>query len=156
MRSATASSLVVGVVAFLLMGGLIVEFSLRGLAEEAPTIAKDKPEASPQLPGRYVHVALYTFKSDLPDGTLVAFAADAEKCFSQIPEIRGFQVGSPASQATPKVWMVEPKGDFHVGVVLCLDGFKGLAKYANHPKHNELKQKYAKFFEKIVVYDFQG
>ena len=157
MRTATVGRLVgVALVALMLVGGLFAAFSVRGWAGEASQVAEDKAEANRQLPGRYVHVALYTFKADLPEGTLAAFTADAEKCFRQIPEVRSFRVGLPAGQATPKAWMVEPKGDFQVGVVLSFDGYEGLQKYGNHPRHNELKQKHAKFFDKIVVYDFQS
>jgi len=125
-----------------------------GRAGDAPAGGKDP--AATRLPGRYVHVALYTFKADAPKGTAAAFREEAEKCFGQIPEVRGFRVGPPAGRATPKAFMVEPRGDYHVGVVLCFDGYDGLAKYGTHPRHDELKQKYAKFFDKIVVYDFEG
>lgn len=157
MRSATVGRLVgvVGV-AFCVVGVLIAVFSSHGFATESSKIAEDKAETGSQLPGQYVHVALYTFKSDLPEGTVADFVDEAEECFGQVPGIRSFRVGVPAGKKTPKAWMVQPNGDYHVGAVLCFDGYHGLAKYGNHPKHNELKQKYAKFFDKIAVYDFQG
>lgn len=156
MRTSTAGRVAgVALVAFCLLSGLISALSQQGLAEE-PRKRREKKVEATQLPGQYVHVALYTFKSDAPEGTVAAFAADAKKCFGQIPEVRSFRIGLPAGQGTPKAWMVEPKGAFHVGAVISFDDFAGMAKYGNHPKHNELKQKYAKFFDKIVVYDFEG
>ncbi len=156
MKSATTGRLVgVVVIVICVVGVLITKFSPLGFATETPN-TKDHAEAISQLPGQYVHVALYTFKSDLPEGTVAGFVEDAQKCFHQIPGVRSFRVGVPAGQKTPEAWMVQSKGDYHVGAILCFDGYKGLAKYGNHPRHNELKQKYATFFDKIVVYDFRS
>jgi hypothetical protein len=120
-----------------------------------PPAPKEKVDPNPPLDGPYVHVALYTFKATAPKGTVQDFIADAEKCFGQIAEVKGVRVGAPAKRATAKAAGVEPKGDYHVAVVLTFDGYGGLAKYGNHPRHNELKKKYARFFEKIVTYDFE-
>ena len=153
MRIATAGCLVtVGFMGIWALAACLAPTA--GRAGDAPAAGKD--EETPRLRGRYVHVALYTFKADVPKGTAADFQEAAEKCFRQIPELRGFRVGPPAGRATPKAFMVEPRGDYHVGIVLCFDGYDGLAKYGNNPRHNELKQKYAKFFDKIVVYDFEG
>jgi hypothetical protein len=83
------------------------------------------------------------------------FVADAEKCFGQIPEVRRVRVGPPAKKATPRGVNVEPRADYHVGVVLTFDGFAGLAKWEKHPKHAELKKKYDKLIEKVVTHDFE-
>src|SRR6266446_5682649 len=73
-------------------------------------------EANLKLPGRYVHVALYTFKPDAPKGTVAAFATDADKCFQLIPSVRGYRVAPPAERGAPAAWSVQPSGDYHVGV----------------------------------------
>ncbi len=121
-------------------------------------VAPQEEKAAPatRITGPYVHVAFYTFRPDTPAERVAAFAADAEKCFALVPPVRTFRVGTPAERATPKAYGVEPRGDYHVGVVLTFDGYPGLATYGNHPRHNELKAKYARFFERILAYDFEG
>ena len=68
---------------------------------------------------------------------------------------RRVRVGPPARKATPRGVNVEPRADYHVGVVLTFDGFGGLAKWEKHPKHAELKKKYDKLIEKVVTHDFE-
>jgi hypothetical protein len=109
-----------------------------------------------ELPGKFVHVALYRFKSDAPAGTAKKFTAEANECFAQIPKVRGFRVGPPAKRGTPAAFTVQPLSDYQVGVVLCFDDFAGLAAYGNHPRHNELKKKYGPLFGKIITYDFES
>ena len=134
---------------------LALILSLRGSAGDRPRGAAEQGEDS-YLPGRYVHVALYTFKADVPKGTLDSFAMEAENCFRQVPSVRGFRLGQPAKPGTPALWGVQPRSDYHLGVVLSFEDFAGLAKYGNDPRNVALKQKYGKFFEKIVVFDFES
>ncbi len=124
-------------------------------AQDDAKRAAEKPASEKLVAGPFVHVAMYSFKSDAPEGTAGAFALEAEKCFSEIESVRAFRIGKPAGKATPKEFMVDPRNAYHVGVVLTFDNFAGMAKYGNHERHNELKKKYAKYFEKIVAYDFE-
>jgi hypothetical protein len=156
MRAVTTHRSLTGVFAALSIVALLGTVRMRGSAAESPTGPSHKAEVTSQQLGKYVHVALYTFRTDAPEGTPTAFAADADKCFRQIPSVRAFRIGRPAARSTPAAWMIQPQSEYQIGVVLSLDDFEGLAQYGNHQRHNELKQKYAKFFEKIVVYDFEG
>ncbi|QDU27585.1 Stress responsive A/B Barrel Domain protein [Anatilimnocola aggregata] len=129
----------------------LLTISARTMADEATS---SKPATKP-IAGPFVHVALYTFKADAPMGTVAAFVAEAEKCFGEIESVRTFRIGKPATKATPREYMIDPKNAYHVGIVLTFDNFDGMAEYGNDQRHNELKKKYAKYFEKIVAYDFE-
>jgi hypothetical protein len=118
-----------------------------------PAVAEEKGEK--QISGPFVHVALYTFKADAPAGTAAEFVVEAEKCFAQIETVKSFRIGKPALKGTPREYMVDPKNAYHLGVVLTFDNFDGMAKYGNDQRHNELKKKYARHFEKITAYDFE-
>jgi hypothetical protein len=117
--------------------------------------ARAEEKENKRIEGPFVHVALYTFKADAPTGTAEEFAAEAEKVFAQIDSVRSFRIGKPAAKATPREFMVDPKSAYHLGIVLTFDNFEGMAKYGNDRRHNELKKKYAKHFEKIVAYDIE-
>ncbi|WP_425618511.1 Dabb family protein [Anatilimnocola sp. NA78] len=119
------------------------------------SLARAEEPVDKKIAAPFVHVALYTFKADAPEGTAAEFAAEAEKVFAQIDTVRSFRLGQPAAKATPREFMVDPKKAYHLGVVLTFDNFDGMAKYGNDQRHNELKKKYAKYFEKIVAYDFE-
>lgn len=134
-----------------------------GLVELAATTRADeisKPgdqRASEKLiPGPFVHVAFYTFKADAPPNVAAEFAAEAEKCFAQIDTVKSYRIGQPAAKSTPKEFMVGPGGNYDLGTVTTFDNYAGMAKYGNDKVHNELKKKYAKYFEKIVTYDFDS
>jgi hypothetical protein len=126
-----------------------------GLATLGLSLASAEEQAGKKIAGPFVHVALYTFKADAPAGTITEFAAEAEKVFAKIDSVRSFRIGQPAAKATPREFMVDPQKAYHLGVVLTFDNFDGMAKYGNDQRHNELKKKYAKHFEKIVAYDFE-
>jgi hypothetical protein len=117
--------------------------------------ARAQEKADKKIEAPFVHVALYTVKADAPTGTAEEFAAEAEKVFAQIDSVRSFRIGKPAAKATPREFMVDPKNAYHLGIVLTFDNFDGMAKYGNDRRHNELKKKYAKHFEKIVAYDIE-
>jgi hypothetical protein len=69
MRAANhGRSMLVALVGFTAVGGLAMLFSLPGSAEEPPKVTEGKGAAARELPGGYVHVALYTFKADAPEG----------------------------------------------------------------------------------------
>ena len=148
-------AVIASILAGFLLLSLLLERSAPGQAAAQPE--KQAADGLPsQLPGKFVHIALYNFKPGAPEGTPAAFAEEANQCFSQIPSVRGFRVGPPAKRGTPAAYSVQPAGDYQIGVVLCFDNFAGLAAYGNHPKHNELKKKYAALFGKIVAYDFES
>lgn len=137
------------------VGAVMISIATALPAQEEAKRVAEKPASEKLVAGSFVHVAMYSFKADAPAGTAGAFAVEAEKCFSEIESVRSFRIGKPASKATPKEFMVDPRSAYHVGVVLTFDNFAGMAKYGNHERHNELKKKYAKYFEKIVAYDFE-
>jgi hypothetical protein len=116
----------------------------------------EQPASEKLIPGPFVHVALYTFKADAPPNVAAEFAAEAEKCFAQIDMVKSFRIGQPAAKSTPKEFMVGPGGNYDLGTVTTFDNYAGMAKYGNDKRHNELKKKYAKYFEKILTYDFDS
>ena len=125
------------------------------LAALSLAAARAEEKADKKIEAPFVHMALYTFKADAPLGTVDEFAAEAEKVFVQIDSVRSFRIGKPAAKATPREFMVDPKSAYHLGIVLTFDNFDGMAKYGNDRRHNELKKKYARHFEKIVAYDIE-
>ena len=149
------SSAILGVFTLVALAGLTIPLSLRGVAEEDAKREKESAEAGKLVAGPFVHVALYTFKADAPAGTAAEFTTEAEQCFRQIKAVRTFRIGKPATKATPKAFMVDPRNNYDLGVILTFDNFDGMAQYGNHDRHNVLKKKYGKHFEKIVAYDFE-
>ena len=148
-------SMLVTLVELAAAGVLAMLFAFPASSGEAPRVTERKGRATTELPGGFVHVAFYTFKADAPEGIALDFVRDAKACFRKIPSVRGFRIGMPAETATPKAYGVQPRGAYHVGVVLCFDGYSGLASYGNHPSLIELKAKYGKHFGEVIAYDFE-
>jgi len=125
--------------------------AIKKLESEAADLRKRLANAEEVSRAPYVHAVLFTLKSDAPVGEADALIKDANDLLGKIPSVKGLWVGKPARQATPDVAVK----DYHVGLVIVFDSYKGLKAYLDHPQHKKFVDRHGSYWDKTPVYDFE-
>jgi hypothetical protein len=99
----------------------------------------------------YVHAVMFYLKKDAPTSEVDSLLKDSGALLGKIPSVKALWFGKPAKQATPDV----AAKDYHVGLLVLFDDYKGLKEYLDHPLHQKFLDRHKQYWDKTPVYDFE-
>jgi hypothetical protein len=98
----------------------------------------------------FVHSVYFWLKEGLSDAEVVDFLRGMNS-LREIESVRQFHAGPPADTDRPVI-----DRSYSYGMLVVLDDAKGHDVYQEHPAHDAFRQNCARYWSRVLIYDFES
>jgi hypothetical protein len=98
----------------------------------------------------FTHVVMFWLKPGMTTDDVADFETKL-RALTMIPSVVYGTVGKPASTDRPVI-----DRSYHYGLMVAFKDLAGHDLYQDHPVHDTFRNECGKFFDRVVIYDYEG